>query len=245
MGKDELPVVAPGLSRCPGELGPIGLSIPVEMPGEATETVPATEQELPQPQAETGESGGGFGGDSGISGRVGRGSPAGSGPGGGGGFVTPVPVLSPPPRRFWGVHSVVSPCPRAVAKTNRAGSVVSHPKLAGCPTANVTGVTAVGTPRVPKSRGWLGACFGWSLITGGTGRVLDLGSCPVGFGVFSCWIRWSPVEFCVCSMAGCCHLIREGCSGHEGEQGSPGGFGGLPRWSWGSSSTFGDLPCCI
>uniref|UniRef100_A0A8C5NU17 Uncharacterized protein n=1 Tax=Junco hyemalis TaxID=40217 RepID=A0A8C5NU17_JUNHY len=28
------------------------------MPGEATETVPATEQELPQPQAETGETGG-------------------------------------------------------------------------------------------------------------------------------------------------------------------------------------------
>ena len=27
---------------------------PSEMPGEATETVPATEQELPQPQAETG-----------------------------------------------------------------------------------------------------------------------------------------------------------------------------------------------
>lgn len=57
-GKNELPVVAPGLSRSPGEPGPVGLSIPVEMPGEATETVPATEQELPQPQAETGEAGG-------------------------------------------------------------------------------------------------------------------------------------------------------------------------------------------
>lgn len=51
-------MVAPGLSRSPGEPGPVGFSLPVEMPGEATETVPATEQELPQPQAETGEAGG-------------------------------------------------------------------------------------------------------------------------------------------------------------------------------------------
>uniref|UniRef100_A0A669QA28 NAC-A/B domain-containing protein n=1 Tax=Phasianus colchicus TaxID=9054 RepID=A0A669QA28_PHACC len=32
----------------------LGLRFPYKMPGEATETVPATEQELPQPQAETG-----------------------------------------------------------------------------------------------------------------------------------------------------------------------------------------------
>lgn len=214
-------MVAPGLSRSPGEPGPIGLSIPVEMPGEATETVPATEQELPQPQAETGESGGCRGAVlgviPGISGRLGRGSPGGSGPGGGGGFVAAVPVLSPPSRRIWGVHSVVSPCPRAVAKTNRAGSVVSHPELVGYPKGNVTGVTALGTPRVPKSRGWgwLGACFGWFLVMGGTGREAALarsgcwiwGPVPLDLGFFSCWIPRFPIGFCVCSMTGCCHLI--------------------------------------
>lgn len=111
-GKNELSVVAPGLSRSPGEPGPVGLSIPVEMPGEATETVPATEQELPQPQAETGEAGGCSGAVLGVivawwegrgsrscPGRVGRGSPG--GPGGGGGCVIPAFVFSPPPRGFW------------------------------------------------------------------------------------------------------------------------------------------------
>lgn len=95
-GKDELPVVAPGLYRSPGEPGPVGLSLPVEMPGEATETVPATEQELPQPQAETGEAGGCSGAVSGVipgipaPGREPRlPGEAGPGAGGGGGCVTP------------------------------------------------------------------------------------------------------------------------------------------------------------
>lgn len=58
-GKDEsFPVFCPG--EPPVSPGLSVFSIPVEMPGEATETVPATEQELPQPQAETGENREGF-----------------------------------------------------------------------------------------------------------------------------------------------------------------------------------------
>lgn len=55
------PVSPPRAVRSPGEPGPVGFSLSPEMPGEATETVPATEQELPQPQAETGEAEGGTG----------------------------------------------------------------------------------------------------------------------------------------------------------------------------------------
>lgn len=181
---------------------------------------------------------------------MGRGSPGGRGPGGGGGCVTPARVLSPPPRgfwgvrsiaavlgcpfhhggfgvsipsrRFWGVRSMVSRCPRAVAKTNGAGSVVSHPKHAGYPTGNVAGVMGAGAPRVPKSRGrgrgWVGSARSlvwvvpgarWQWEGSGHGQlgVLDLGACPIGFGRLSCWIRLSAIGFWVCSMTGCCHPI--------------------------------------